>query len=89
MTDLDGNQSIVNTYIIVQDNSNLCNGVQRVVIAGVVKTVDQKELADSKIILEGGETLDDQMTNEEGKYCFQNLGMHNDYRLTAKEIKSL
>ncbi|MBK6362368.1 MAG: HYR domain-containing protein [Saprospiraceae bacterium] len=87
VTDLDGNQSIVNTYIIVQDNSNLCNGVQRVVIAGVVKTVDQKELADSKIILEGGETLDDQMTNEEGKYCFQNLGMHNDYRLTAKRDK--
>jgi hypothetical protein len=87
VTDLDGNQTIVNTFIIVQDNSNLCNGVQRVAIAGIVKTIDQKELSDSKIILEGGETYDNQMTNEEGKYCFQNLGMYNDYRLSAKRDK--
>lgn len=84
VTDLEGNQTIVNTFIVVQDNHNVCNSLGRISLAGVVTTVDKKELVDTKVILEGGETSADRMTDEQGKYCFENLGMFNDYRIVSE-----
>ncbi|MFZ1704109.1 MAG: HYR domain-containing protein [Saprospiraceae bacterium] len=87
VTDLEGNQSIINTKLDVQDNDNVCTSLHKIVIAGNVKTVDEKELKEVKIMIEGGETFEEQMTNDEGKFCFQNLGMFNDYRLTGERTK--
>lgn len=84
VTDLEGNQTIVNTYVVVQDNNNVCNNLQRIIVAGTVRTVDSLPLPETKIMLEGGETYHDQMTNEEGKFCFQNLGMFNDYTVAGE-----
>jgi len=84
VTDLDGNQSQANTFIAVQDNLNLCNNMNRIVIAGSVKTEDQMLLPETKILLVGGETEENKMTNEEGKYIFNNLGMYNNYEIKAE-----
>lgn len=85
--DSDGNQTISNTYVVVQDNINMSHDVQRISVAGTVKTVDSQPLSETKIIVEGGETHLEQVTNEEGKFYFQNLGLYNDYSVVGERME--
>ena len=85
ITDLEGNQSIVHTYVIVQDNDLLCSNIHTITVSGNVYTVDKKPLAHAKIMVEGGETFVDQMTEADGIFTFKNLGMFNDYRIMGEK----
>ena len=84
---VDGNQPIVNTNVVVQDNNKKGEELHRISLAGTVRTVDFQPLPETKIMVEGGETYLDQMTNEEGKFCFQNLGMFNDYSVVGEKME--
>jgi hypothetical protein len=84
VTDLQGNQSIVQTFIEIQDNEQVCKNLNSVMVAGMVRTVDLQPLPSTRIIIEGGETYQDQLTNGEGKYCFTHLGKYNDYQIAGE-----
>lgn len=84
VTDEDGNQAFTWTYIIVQDNHQLCGNMPRVSIQGSIGTEDGVMLNDTKISLTGGETRKQCATNEEGKYFFKELGMYNTYEISPE-----
>ncbi|MBK9733706.1 MAG: HYR domain-containing protein [Saprospiraceae bacterium] len=86
VTDLAGNQSRTITYVIVQDNQNLCgNAGNRVNINGKVYTENKINISDAQIIIDGGETEGYLMTDTSGSYFFKNLAKYNNYELAPKK----
>ena len=81
VTDLAGNQSRAITYIIVQDNGNICGSGSRVNIKGQVYTEEKVNISDTKVNIDGGETEDYLMTNIDGQFGFTDLAMYNNYEL--------
>ncbi|MBC7884997.1 MAG: hypothetical protein H7X99_05945, partial [Saprospiraceae bacterium] len=81
VTDLAGNQSKTITYVIVQDNQNLCGLGNKVNIKGKVFTEDNISISDTKVIIDGGETDRSLMTDTIGQYYFADLAKYNNYEL--------
>lgn len=80
-TDLAGNQSSAITYILVQDNTDICGFGNKVNIKGHVYTEENVKVADTKVSIDGGETENDLMTDVEGQYLFSDLAKYNSYEL--------
>lgn len=81
VTDLAGNKSKAVTYVDVQDNQNICGNGNRIQIAGHIFNEDNVNIPDTKVLIDGGETEGELMTDKDGKYQFDNLAMYNNYRL--------
>ncbi len=81
VTDLAGNQSKAVTFIDVQDNQHVCGSGNRIHISGTVFTENKINIPNTKVIIDGGETEGDLMTDNSGKYSFENLAMFNNYQL--------
>ncbi len=81
VTDLAGNQSKAITYIIVQDNIDICGLGNKVNIKGQVYTEEKVKISDTKVSIDGGETDDYLMTNVDGQYYFTDLAKYNNYEL--------
>ena len=86
VTDLAGNQSRAKTYVIVQDNFNLCNTTgTKVSISGHIFTEDKKMIPETKVKLDGGVTEGTFMTSNDGDYRFEGLEKFNDYTLLPEK----
>ncbi|MEZ4910974.1 MAG: HYR domain-containing protein [Saprospiraceae bacterium] len=81
VTDLAGNQSRAKTYVIVQDNFNVCGSSGKLSISGHLYTENHEMIPDVIVRLDGGETEDAHTTSAEGIYTFDGLNMDNDYAL--------
>jgi len=85
VTDLAGNQSRTITHIDVQDNHSQCGNLPSFTIAGAVYTEENVHVPNVKILLDGAEIAKDAMTDDKGKYCFENLEMFNDYLISSNK----
>jgi len=81
VTDLAGNQSRAITYIIIQDNIDLCGLGNKVNIKGQIYTEENANISDAKVNIDGGETEEYLMTNTDGQYLFSDLAKYNNYEL--------
>lgn len=82
VTDLEGNQTKVVTFLEVQDNDNACLGNGQIAISGSIYTEDKAMISDAMVEIQGGETDRVNYTDNEGHFNFSDLGMYNDYILT-------
>lgn len=81
VTDLDGNQSFTGTWVMVQDNHQLCGNMPGISIAGNVRTQEGNFIPETKVLIDGGETERHCMTDHSGKYNFSDLAVFNSYEL--------
>ncbi len=83
VTDEAGNQDFCRTTIIIQDNSDICDGLVGT-IAGVVRTPDGRLMEDTQVELyRDASRLGETMTDDEGTYAFDNAGHRRDYQVSA------
>jgi hypothetical protein len=82
VTDLDGNQAFASTWIIVQDNHLLCGNLPKISISGRIHTEEGVFIPDTKVLIDGGETEGQCMTDQSGGYSFGDLAMYNSYELS-------
>ena len=85
VTDLAGNQSRAKTYVIVQDNFNVCGSSGKLSISGHVFTENHEMIPEAVVRLDGGETEDAHTTSTEGVYAFDGLNLDNDYALLPEK----
>ncbi len=85
VTDLDGNQSFCITTLDVQDNPEVCSDEEDMpraaMISGHVITALNTPIKDVQVNLEGPEMDDYRMTDQEGKYAFEDLFTRYGYEL--------
>ena len=85
VTDESGNQDFCQAELTLQDNSNACpddpNGNNRVAIQGQISTEDNRMVEEVEVMIMANiETFPAyEMTDQEGKYAFTDLGMYEDY----------
>ena len=85
VTDLAGNQSVCNTYILITDTGNHCGlgGLDddqfTVNLSGKIFTPENTKICDAEVYLLGAETDKKEMTNENGEFLFEKLPMFNTY----------
>lgn len=77
------NRGVCQTYILVQENQNLCGGAASILgsLAGVIQTEDHRALKAVPVMLINDDSSM-QMTNNEGIYNFDSLKMYKHYRVT-------
>jgi len=87
VTDLAGNQEYCNTYLILQDNQDICLDVEPDLydIAGMVMTPDNQALSSVSVKLETGnvEYTQYSTSNNNGVYSFNDVYGYQNYELTA------
>ena len=84
VTDLAGNQSKANTFISVQDHYGVCgNNTNNIQISGRIYTEEKAQLAEAKILVDGGETERYVMTDTSGRFRFDQLQMYNNYQVAS------
>ena len=77
-----GNTDVCETYVLVQDNMNLCgSGPLEVGVAGVVATEEDNTVEDVEVSLSGQDN-DVMMTGADGLYAFGNMLEGYDYTVT-------
>ncbi|MFN7117213.1 MAG: T9SS type A sorting domain-containing protein [Saprospiraceae bacterium] len=76
------NRGVCQTYILVQENNNLCGGAAAILgsLAGAIKTEDGHYLNNIPVLLVNDDSTM-QRTNTEGIYNFDSLQMHKRYRV--------
>lgn len=84
VTDEAGNQDFCRTYIIVQDNFNLCPKGKNIKVGGTIAAVQGTPLADVVVSLEGAAGVQ-AVTNVQGQYLFQNIEPDKTYLLSAEK----
>jgi hypothetical protein len=84
VTDLAGNQSMVETFITVQDNHRFCGNTTggRLTISGHVFTEEKIMFPETGITITGIETEGECHTDADGKYEFANLPNDRSYQIT-------
>ena len=93
VTDESGNQDFCNTFIVLQDNADVCPDILPQVdtsyfnIAGLIATSDDKPIDDVKVKLtsDNQETIMYSNTSTEGKFEFNSLPDVNKYNLEASK----
>ncbi len=89
VTDASGNQDFCQTFIIVQDNNDLCIGDPIVSVSGLIATEMGENIKDVKVQLSGG-TSPDQTTGNDGMYDFSDIQGGGDYTIVpSKDINPL
>jgi hypothetical protein len=78
VTDIYGNQDFCETFIVVQDNMNFCDGIP-IVIAGEIATEDAEMVEGVSVEMNGGLLTD--ITGLDGLYDFSVVA-GNDYTVT-------
>lgn len=89
VTDADGNQSFVETFLTIEDNQLACpNAISDdpVRIAGRVTTDEQTAISNARVRISGPELSKEVITTEEGKFAFEDLAMYNDYEITVEKM---
>ncbi|MEO7175910.1 MAG: T9SS type A sorting domain-containing protein [Saprospiraceae bacterium] len=83
ITDADGNQSLVNTYLDVQDNMNLCTGTTSgSIIYGKISSISGQPLTQVMVKLDKPNMLDE--TSNSGDYSIGNLIPQNSYTVAPE-----
>ncbi len=84
VTDELGNQDYCKTYILVQDNMDLCPSGKPTKIMGTITAESGDPVSGAQILLTG--PVNKQMvTGVDGKYSFQDLPPGGDYQLTGSK----
>ncbi len=83
VTDLAGNQSVVETFITVQDNHRYCGGNTggRMTISGHIFTEEKMMMPNAEINLRAIEVESGGMTNQEGQFSFTDLLADRNYQI--------
>lgn len=79
--DTRGNFGYCETYVLVQDNRNLCPKVGSASISGNIKTFSNTPVGQVKLSLSGLQNAETS-SNLNGQYSFQQLKEKNDYTVT-------
>lgn len=84
ITDENGNQSVCNNFIIVQDNNGACtNQIQSAVIAGRITTEDAEHVSEVEVSLQGaGNTMI--KTENDGAYAFPPMPYGGQYTVVPQ-----
>src|SRR5690606_199097 len=79
ITDENGNQSVCNNFIIVQDNNNACTQtIQSAIIGGRIATEDSELIASVDVKLEGSGSMS-MKTKDDGTYAFPQMPRGGSY----------
>ena len=78
-----GNSDFCETYVIVQDNMNVCPTVGGASMAGAVNTEQQEAVSDVEVSL-SGQTSSSMTTGTDGAYSFEGLEAGMDYTVTPQ-----
>jgi len=80
--DANGNGDYCETFLIVQDNMNLCgNGAAGPAVAGLISTETNNTVENVEVNL-SGQMTDNMLTTTDGNYVFVNLQSGYDYTIT-------
>lgn len=82
VTDQAGNQAFCTTYIIVQDNFNLCPGNKKSNISGTLNNPGGKAKSNIKLLLSGNASLE-QISDKNGQFSFKELDSGANYNLSG------
>ncbi len=83
VTDEYGNQSYCETYVDIQDNHDLCPTPIFSRIAGNLYTENQEEIESVMVELASENMSEENMSDEEGSFLFEEIPMYENYMLTA------
>ena len=85
VTDEAGNQDFCETFILIQDNQNVCPDISGANISGSVHTETDDEVEHVQVSLRtpSSSIFPSYMTGVDGYYNFANVPMNQDYKLTA------
>ncbi len=84
VTDENGNQDYCKTYILVQDNMDLCPSGKVTKLSGSVSAEAGDPISGAQILLTGP-TNKQMVTGADGKYSFLDLTPGGDYQLSASK----
>jgi hypothetical protein len=79
VTDASGNQDYCSTFLLIQDNMNVCNPITLVTVAGGIEVENGNPVNNVEVDVNGG--LFSMFTDYEGTFEFQ-LAAENDYTIT-------
>ena len=79
--DANGNGDYCETFLIVQDNMNLCGGAAGPSVAGLISTETNNTVENVEVNL-SGQMTDNMLTTTDGNYVFVNLQPGYDYTIT-------
>ena len=87
VTDENGNQAFCNTFIDVQDNSDICDNIMGPRLYGELRTEMNQKISGGEVMLEGAENPM-QETEEDGKFDFGEMPSGGNYMLRPALDKS-
>jgi len=82
VTDIYGNQDYCETFIILQDNLDLCGGGNPIVIAGAIATEEEEGVEDVNVQVNGG--IFSEYTDALGNFSFSTLPAGGDYTVAPQ-----
>ncbi|MBK7410630.1 MAG: T9SS type A sorting domain-containing protein [Saprospirales bacterium] len=77
VTDIYGNQDYCETFLVLQDNLNLCNSANGPILAGAVATEGQAGVEGVNVEVNGG--MFSEFTDQAGTFTFDGLATGGDY----------
>jgi hypothetical protein len=84
VTDMEGNQDFCKTYIIVQDNFDLCPGNKPSSLQGNIVSPEGTPLPDINVLLSGANNMST-ITNPSGQFTFNGLEEGKSYQVSAEK----
>lgn len=91
VTDEDGNQDFCSTYVIIQDNMNVCDDANtgggtnaQIAIGGSIVDEKGEEIQDVTVSIEGNNAIP-YITGVNGNYAFPDLSMYGNYTVRPEK----
>jgi hypothetical protein len=89
VTDLDGNQDFCNVVLVIMDNVNACEDDPNASanLSGLIRDEFNRGMPEFEVELEKDDApAEYQLTDNSGKYVFENLDVYSKYKLIPKKV---
>ncbi|MEM6966215.1 MAG: T9SS type A sorting domain-containing protein [Bacteroidota bacterium] len=85
VTDADGNQDFCETFIVIQDNNNVCDVLQTATVAGVIENEMGEEIEDVTIHISSVNSNNPFTATSNGSFNFPNIPTGANYTVTPEK----
>lgn len=85
VTDEAGNSAYCETFIVIQDNNNVCQSFNVISVSGATRTFTGDEVDDTKVMLDMPQSSMENYTTGDGTYMFYDVPVGESFTLTPQK----